>query len=195
MKTDRSDMAHAATSARAIKKVLLGTAALTAATWGLAAHASCADPRSAMQAGTAEHAFSIELPLSANDFAGKDARERIVGTWHVVYTPDGSTTPSGEAFIQWHSDGTEWENIDYPVLGGNICMGSWKMTDPWHVSRNHYGWLYNNGLLAGYFNETETDVVAADGRSYSGTNTTTLYLGSGPPMVLTGTAAAKRIAP
>ncbi len=32
----------------------------------------------------------------------------------------------GRAFIQWHSDGTEWENINHPVLGGNICMGSWR---------------------------------------------------------------------
>jgi hypothetical protein len=63
------------------------------------------------------------------------------------------------------------------------------------VYRNHYGWLYNNGMLAGYFNETETDEVAWDGNSYTGTNETTLYFTSGPPMVLKGTSKATRIAP
>ena len=47
--------------------------------------------------------------------------------------------PAGEAFIQWHSDGTEWENINFPILGGNICMGSWKQSDANHVFRNHWG--------------------------------------------------------
>jgi hypothetical protein len=134
---------------------------------------------------------------------GHNATDNIVGTWHVVYTPDGATAESGEAFIQWHSDGTEWENINYAVLGGNICLGSWKTVDESHVSRNHYGWLYNptNGTLAGWFNETETDKVAWDGNSYTGTNVTTLNFYPVPPategttVVLKGTAAAMRIAP
>jgi hypothetical protein len=80
-------------------------------------------------------------------------------------------------------------------------MGSWKAVDESHVSRNHVGWLYANGLLAGFFNETETDEVAWDGNSYSGVNTTTLNFYAVPPattptvIVLTGTATAKRIAP
>jgi hypothetical protein len=45
------------------------------------------------------------------------ADDNIVGTWHVSYTVEGS--PFAQAFIQWHSDGTEWENINLPVLGGN----------------------------------------------------------------------------
>ena len=95
----------------------------------------------------------------------------------------------------------EWENINHPVLGGNICMGSWKMTDRSHVYRNHFGWLYSNGLLAGQFNETETDLVAWDGNSYSGTNTTTLTFYPVSPateptvIVLTGTSNGTRIAP
>lgn len=178
-----------------MKKILIGAAVLAALTVGVSAHASCADPKMTGQGG-AEGIPGIELHQgSPGNFEGKEVAERIVGTWHVVYTPTGSTTESGEAFIQWHSDGTEWENINYPVLGGNICLGSWKALDRSHVSRNHYGWLYNNGTLAGYFNETETDVVAWDGNSYSGTNTTTLHFFSGPPVVLTGTAKATRLNP
>jgi hypothetical protein len=180
-----------------MKKILIGAATLAALSFGLNAHASCADPRATGQGGAAEGFPALELHQGAasGNFEGRDVGDRIVGTWHVIYTPSGATTESGEAFIQWHSDGTEWENINYPVLGGNICMGSWKTVDRSHVSRNHYGWLYNNGTLAGYFNETETDVVAWDGNSYSGTNETTLYFFSGPPMVLKGTAKATRIAP
>ncbi|MGP8166613.1 MAG: hypothetical protein ACLQAR_13910 [Steroidobacteraceae bacterium] len=173
-----------------MKKLLIGTAVVVTLTLsGLSARASCADPRSATQQAAP---FDLNLgPMPPH--SGQNAGENIVGTWHVVYTTAGST--SGEAFIQWHSDGTEWENINYPVLGGNICMGSWKTVDRSHVYRNHYGWLYNNGVLAGYFNETETDEVAWDGNSYTGSNETTLYFLSGPPLVLTGTAAATRIAP
>jgi hypothetical protein len=179
-----------------MKNLLIGAATAAALSFGVSAHASCADPRITGQ-GAMEGAPAIELHQGAspNHFGGGGAGERIVGTWHVVYTPTGATKESGEAFIQWHSDGTEWENINYPVLGGNICMGSWKTLEGSRVSRNHYGWLYNDGTLAGYFNETETDFVAWDGNSYSGTNTTTLYFFSGPPLVLTGTAKATRLAP
>jgi hypothetical protein len=180
-----------------MKKILLGATTLAALTFGLSAHASCADPRSTGQGGAVEGFPALELHQGAtpSNFGGRDIGERIVGTWHVIYTPSGSTTESGEAFIQWHSDGTEWENINYPVLGGNICLGSWKALDHSQVSRNHYGWLYNDGTLAGYFNETETDVVAWDGNSYYGSNVTTLYFFSGPPVVLKGTAKATRLAP
>jgi hypothetical protein len=179
-----------------MKRLLVETVvAATLTLSGLSAHASCTDPRSASQPASS---LSLELE-EVPSRAGHDAGENIVGTWYVVYTAEGS--PSGDAFIQWHRDGTEWENINHPVLGGNICMGSWKTVDRSHVFRNHYGWLYSNGVIAGHFNETETDEVAWDGRSYSGVNTTTLYFDPVPPaktptvIVLTGTATAKRIAP
>jgi len=179
-----------------MKRPLIGIAVIATLTLsGLSARASCVDPRNASQQATPWALDQAQLSLKS----GQSVGERIVGTWHVVYTTEGST--SGEAFIQWHSDGTEWENINYPVLGGNICLGSWKTVDGWHVSRNHYGWLFNNGLLAGYFNETETDEVAWDGNSYKGVNTTTLNFYPVAPattptvVVLKGTSSATRIAP
>jgi hypothetical protein len=178
-----------------MKRTYIAAAAVAAlALTGLSAHASCVDPRNA-----GSQAAPLNFSRPSQPQFGQNAGENIVGTWHVVYTTEGAI--SGEAFIQWHSDGTEWENINYPVLGGNICLGSWKTLDRWHVYRNHFGWLYNNGLLAGYFNETETDLVAFDGNSYSGSNTTTLNFYPVPPattptvIVLTGTATATRIAP
>jgi hypothetical protein len=181
-----------------MNRFLVGTAvSSTLALSGMAAHASCVDPRSS---GPQVAPFVVKHgPRSP--FGGRNAAENIIGTWDVVYTTNPSSSPSGEAFIQWHSDGTEWENINYPVLGGNICMGSWKLVDESHVSRNHYGWLYNAGALAGFFNETETDEVAWDGNSYTGTNTTTLNFYPLPPastntvIVISGTSTATRIAP
>jgi hypothetical protein len=115
-----------------------------------------------------------------------------VGTWHVTYTAGGA--PFGQALIQWHKDGTEWENIDFPVLGGNICMGSWKVVDAHHVSRYHIGWLYTNGLPSGYFTETETDEVSRDGNTYRGTNDSKVYDIDGNMVAeVPGTAVAVRI--
>jgi hypothetical protein len=184
-----------------VKKILIGTAAIAALMLGLNAYASCADPRIRTEAGIFEQMPGVDLqemssPLDEADAGVKaqNASQAIVGTWLVAYTPDGSSTPNGKALIQWHSDFTEWENIDYPVLGGNICMGSWKPVDQSHVSRNHYGWLYDNqGNLAGYFNESETDELASDGRSYTGTNTTVLHFSGSAPITMTGTATARKI--
>ena len=58
-------------------------------------------------------------PVTGDD---SDKARGSDGTWLVTYT--GGL--AGQAFIQWHSDGTEWENIDFPILGGTICMGDWK---------------------------------------------------------------------
>lgn len=123
-----------------------------------------------------------------------NAPDNIVGTWHVTYTTEGSA--GGEAFIQWHNDGTEFENINFPILGGNICMGSWKPVDRTHVFRSHVGWLYTNGLLSGYFTETEADEVAQHSNSYSGINDTKIYdLDGNIEVELAGTAVATRISP
>lgn len=173
-----------------MKNIFIGTAMVAAlALTGLSARASCVDPRSSGQHSAALNFAGRPMP----SHFGHDASDNIVGTWYVAYTTEGA--PSGEAFIQWHNDGTEWENVNLPILGGNICVGSWKTLDQSHVYRNHYGWLYNNGLLAGWFNETETDKVSWDGNSYTGTNETTLYFFGMPPQVSTGTATATRLAP
>jgi hypothetical protein len=134
----------------------------------ISAHASCADPRVALQNGAARSA--LQLPAGVKSAAGWDHRQHdsIVGTWVVSYTMGGN--PFGDAFIQWHDDGTEWENIDFPILGGNVCMGEWQATGHRQVQRTHIGWLYTDGTVSGYFTETETDNLSHDGNSYTGTN-------------------------
>jgi hypothetical protein len=178
-----------------MKIMFIGTAMAAALSLsGVAAHASCTDPRIAQQSPLQKMA-PLNLHQGIGPSFGQDA-DRIVGTWQVAYTADGAATPYAQAFIQWHGDRTEWENITNPVLGGNICMGSWKTIDQWHVFRNHVGWLFNNGMIAGYFNETETDEVAANGNSYHGTNETIGYDFAGDVLFdIKGTSLAARIAP
>jgi hypothetical protein len=169
------------------------TAALSVAS--VSAHAGCADPRVVASFGGAHVLPRVVLPRSAVA-AGDDvaAARGIVGTWQVSYTVEGQ--PFANAFIQWHSDHTEWENINLPVDSGNICLGSWQAVDARHVSRNHIGWLYTGGTLSGYFTETETDEVALDGQSYTGTNEQSIYDVNGVlQFQVTGTSSATRLAP
>jgi hypothetical protein len=174
-----------------VMKRTLSLAALAAAMAlaSFSAHAGCADLRNI----GSHPRISLPQGLNANVVRHGDASENIVGTWLVTYTVEGN--PFGQAYIQWHSDGTEWENINLPLSGGNICMGSWKATDSKHVARNHWGWLYTNGDLSGYFNETETDKVTRNG-TYSGTNEQKGYDLSGNLLFdVTGTSSAVLITP
>jgi hypothetical protein len=166
-----------------MNKTLIGTALVAAFTlFALPAHANCSDPR----------APSPQSLIPLQHYGPFAPHEGIVGTWLVTYPGNG------QAFIQWHSDGTEWENITHPTISGNVCMGSWIAIGPWTYYRNHFGWLFDsNGNNNGYFNETETDTLSKDGNSYAGTNVTTLYnldhsVMAGP---FPGTSTATRIDP
>lgn len=169
----------------------LGALALLSALHSVPASAGCMNPRSS--------AGPHEL---AGPFAGKWSHAHapshtIVGTWHVSYTLGG--VPFGEAFIQWHSDGTEWENINLPILEGSLCLGSWTESGANKFTRNHYGWTYDTGgNLTGYFNEVETDALSKDGNSYSGNFDMKSYDLNGNEIAgseATGTASADRLGP
>jgi hypothetical protein len=165
--------------------IMLGALTVTSAMYALPAAASCADPRDATAVSAKE-----QLMAAAAGHFGFGRHDSIVGTWLVSYGPGGA------AFIQWHSDGTEWENINHPVLSGNICMGSWKRIGGRKFYRNHFGWLFTDGGVTGYFNETETDELSADGNSYSGTNELKMYdLSGNQTNDILGTSSATRIEP
>jgi hypothetical protein len=159
------------------------------------ANAACMDPNAA--SGQSLHQspkLALNAPAAESFWEHEDAAHKIVGTWQVAYATGG--TVYGDGFIQWHSDGTEWENIDFPVLGGNICLGSWKVVGEDRVYRYHVGWLYTDGMLSGHFIETETDVLSRDGNSYAGNNDTKFYQLDGTMFrEVVGTSAATRISP
>jgi len=174
-----------------MKSASLGAAVAAAlALTGLSAHAACVDPR--VPAGTAPaHSLSnVSLPKAFAREGERGGPVSIVGTWLATYSL------GGEAIIQWHSDGTEWENINHPILGGNICLGRWEQTGRYTYVRHHMGWIYEvaDAPASNYFLEDETAELAADGKSYSGTDTFTIYNLDGTVQVgpLPGTAAATR---
>lgn len=176
---------------------LIAAAAVAAAV--TTAHAGCVDPRQLNPASL----HSIPGYIVA-DLQPKGAVEpegalptnvgaNIVGTWLVTYTAGGS--PAGQALIQWHSDRTEWENINFPIEGGNICLGSWKVVDPAHVMRLHMGWLYTAGALTGYFTETETALVLGR-NTYTGVTDTKIFDTTGKVLAeFPGTSSAVRFGP
>jgi hypothetical protein len=162
----------------------------------LSAHAGCVDPRVMVQnAAGGVPAVVLPAPNAGSSTPTDDNHDDgIVGTWVVSYTSGGS--PAGQAFIQWHDDGTEFENINFPILGGNICMGSWKQLDHRRVRRSHIGWLYTDGNLSGYFTETETATVDRRGDSYTGNNDTKIFdLNGNLQVEVTGTSDAVRLSP
>ena len=174
------------------KSCILTAAALAAMLGVSVAHASCSDPRAATSAASQSH-LALPAPANTTEFRGRPANRKIVGTWFVSYFSGGN--PAGQAYIQWHSDGTEWENINFPVEGGNICMGSWKQVGRAQFARNHYGWLYTNGALSGYFNETETTDVTDDAK-YTGSTHTKIYDVGGNLLVeFSGTSSAVLVEP
>jgi len=172
------------------RTLTLAAAAAATALSGFSAHAGCADPRNI---GAGQPLISLPSASAEKTVLNGNASRNIVGTWLVTYTVEGK--PFAQAYIQWHSDGTEWENIDLPISGGSVCVGSWTAVDAKHVARNHYGWLYTKGKVSGYFNETETDKVTRNG-AYSGTNEQKGYDLNGNLLFdVTGTSSAVAITP
>jgi len=134
----------------------------------------------------------------------------IVGLWHVVYTATSAPAPPAfpptpfqfaESFKQWHADGTEFENAFLKPIGGNICFGVWKDSGHGSVKLHHIGLMFDfGGNVSGTFTQDETNTVASNGKTYSGTFDFKLWppsfdaVGVGNPLLeVTGTIAATRI--
>lgn len=103
----------------------------------------------------------------------------------------------GVSLKEWHSDGTEFENIDHSPVVGNICFGVWKQVGARTFRLHHTGWLFDdNGNPTGSFIIEENDTVWLNGLNYSGTFVFKVYDKNGDYVSgseVTGTIAAKRI--
>jgi hypothetical protein len=136
----------------------------------------------------------VKFPMPDNN--GVRGPDSIVGLWHVVYTTT-SGAPFGVSLKEWHSDGTEFENIDHPAVVGNICFGVWKQVELRTVRLHHTGWTFDdNGNPTGSFTIDETDTLAPNGMSYTGNFTFKVFDTNGDFISgseTTGTIAASRI--
>ncbi len=130
---------------------------------------------------------------------GDNSPNSIVGLWHTVYTANGApadSAPFAETFKEWHSDGTEFENVNHSPIVGNVCLGVWKQVSRWGVRLHHVGFLFGaDGSPEGSFTMDETDTLARNGMSYTGTFTFRVYDVNGvfTGVEVTGTIAATRI--
>jgi hypothetical protein len=185
-----------------LKRIVLAAAAALAMTFAAtSAYANCGPVGG-------DKPVAIQLPdlqSASPEIAGQNgeqadaiprlgANNSIVGLWHVIYTANNSVF--AETLKQWHSDGTEFENVDHnPAIGG-VCLGVWKQVSVRTVRLHHLGWLFNaDGSPAGTFTQDETDTVAPNGLSYTGTFTFKTYdvNGNFSGFEATGTIAASRI--
>jgi hypothetical protein len=133
----------------------------------------------------------------------------IVGMWQVKFTAEGNTgsmaptdgTPIDNAFVQWHSDGTELMNSGRPAQDGNFCMGVWKRTGGSSYTLNHFA-LGNDtanaptgiGNPAGPTQIREDIRLSRDGNSYTGSFTLDAYDTSGHNVAhIVGKISATRI--
>jgi hypothetical protein len=191
----RSHVEGARNSSR-LKVFVLGAIAVAAMAFtSTSAFANCG-----LTAGA--KAAVIKLPvLTQNDNQIADAVPRegantsIVGLWHIVYT-QANGDPFGQSFKEWHSDGTEFENVDHSAVVGNICFGVWKQLGNRTVRLHHTGWTFDtDGNPTGTFTIDEIEVVAPNGMSYTGSFTFKTYdaNGSFTGVEVAGTIAGRRI--
>jgi hypothetical protein len=142
----------------------------------------------------------VKLPLVAtanlaavDGMPNSESPDSIVGLWHTMYTAENSLF--AETFKEWHSDGTEFENVNHNPAIGSVCVGVWKQVGVRTVRLHHLGFLFNaDGTSAGTFVVEETNTLAAHGRSYVGTFTFSTYDVNGNLTgEVKGTVAATRI--
>jgi hypothetical protein len=90
----------------------------------------------------------------------------IVGLWRVHYFH--GNVELFQTFDQWHRDGLEFEVA--ALAPGAVCQGTFKQTASGTIQLFHVGWNFDsNGLLTGFFRETQTNTVGHDGNTYHGT--------------------------
>jgi len=157
------------------------------------AKAACGFPQ---RASKTVALLPVAAQLSEDGFGqdrDRDHNGSILGLWHVKYvSSDGS--PMFDSFKFWHPDGTEWESASVSPLDGNVCVGVWRETRRGTIRLHHVAWNFVGGVLTGSLTIDEINTVAPDGRTYTGTNTFTIYdLNGNLLQQTTGTQTAKRI--
>lgn len=146
--------------------------------------------------------------VSPQEHEDSDERPSIVGLWHLNYTATYAAGPFPpppfpfvESYKTWHADGTEFENAFLPPVGGNVCFGVWKKLKDGSYKLHHIGLMFDatTGKVSNIFTVDEINIVAPNGKTYTGTFDFKLFepadvLGTGTPLAeVKGTTAATRI--
>jgi hypothetical protein len=97
--------------------------------------------------------------------------------WRATTPPPAQDPPSSacgtlflEGFDSWNATGTENELGNLPPATGDLCVGVWKLQGKTVELTTHVAWLYDtSNNYQGTVNITESNQVASDGNSYTGT--------------------------
>lgn len=144
------------------RTLLISAAAIALMAGSVSAYASCG-AQLGSRAGELNKAPHIEL------FAGQAApqgKSSIVGMWTNSIIVNGNVVAT--SISTWHSDGTEFDNIDAPPIGGNVCQGVWQSKGR-SVEEHHFGWTFDSSSNpSGYFTLVQDVKLSRDGMSYTG---------------------------
>lgn len=95
-----------------------------------------------------------------------------MGLWAVHYISD--TDGEFNTYDQWHSDGQEFEVAG--IAPGAMCQGTWTQGPGRTIQLFHVAWTFDSsGVLSGHWEETQTNSVSHDRRTYQGRYDTKFY--------------------
>jgi hypothetical protein len=105
------------------------------------------------------------------------ALEPIVGLWQATWTDASGGANDGNVVANvwdvWHSDRTETQNDNGPVIAGFVCQGAWQLVGKRTYFLTHPSFNYTGA--DGHLDTTSVSVVyekvtvSKDGNSFSGT--------------------------
>ena len=145
------------------RSILLSAAAIMWVAGSISAMASCGAPLGG-KAGVVNKLphFTVSRAEAAPMGYGS-----IVGMWTNSIIVGGNVVAT--SISTWHSDGTEYDNIDAPPINGNVCQGVWESKGPGKIDEHHFGWTFDqNSNPSGYFTLDQTLKLTNHGTSYSG---------------------------
>jgi hypothetical protein len=152
------------------------------------ASASCGTTSVASPSGAAA-SFGFRPASNSLKFVDDDDKNdnhgpSIVGFWHVALVAQGNVpggvpdqTPIDDAYVQWHSDGTEIMNSSRPPIISSFCLGVWTQTGPRTYKLKHLtkSWAPDGFTFIGPAVILETVTLGRNGNSYTGTFSITQY--------------------
>lgn len=145
------------------RSILLSVAAIAWMAGSVSAEAACGAPLGG-RTGVVNKLPHINVSRAE---AAPEGYSSIVGMWMNSIVVQGNVVASSIA--TWHSDGTEYDNIDAPPINGNVCQGVWESKGVRKVVEHHFGWTFDqNSNPSGYFTLEQSVKLSADGKSYTG---------------------------
>jgi hypothetical protein len=145
------------------RSILFSAAAIVWVAGSVSAQASCGAPLGG-KAGVVNKLPHMNVSRTE---AAPNGYGSIVGMWTNSIIVGGNVVAT--SISTWHSDGTEYDNIDAPPINGNVCQGVWESRGVGKVQEHHFGWTFDqNSNPSGYFTLEQTLRLSDRGLSYGG---------------------------